>query len=117
MFGKTLKKVSNLLKRNQNLILLALVVIMLVVVFLNRDCLMNVVSKENNVVEKENTVNNLADVVSNTEEEEIKKELNNVLNNAVVNNAPANNAVVNNVKENFSIADCLAAGGDYESCK
>ena len=45
MFGKALKKVSNLLKRNQNLMLLALVVIMLVVVFLNRDCLMSVVSR------------------------------------------------------------------------
>ena len=113
MFVKSLKKVNNLLKKNKNLVLIGLVVIALVVLFLKRDLLMNVFAKEEDDVEKENTVNSLADVVSTTEEEEeIKKELNNVLNNAVVNNEKAKN-----VQENFNIADCLAAGGDYESCK
>ena len=118
MFPKALKKVVQLLKKNQRIVLLAVVVAMVAALVMNKDRLMKMLpSKAVEEPVEEDAVNSLADVVSNTEpEEEIMNELNNVLNNAV-EKKDGNNVAENKVQENFNIADCLAAGGDYESCK
>ena len=122
MFYKSLKKVVSLVNKNKVPVLVGLLVVLGVVVYMNMKPKtapsVNKVDKVNNV----DIVDSLQDVVGNVKEEnKIKNELNNVLKNVVKNKKP-NNVSVNvsekkNVQENFNIADCLAAGGDYESCK
>ena len=114
MFGKSLKKVVSLVKKNRNGLLVVLVVVVVVV---------GVVVYRNNSTEEseDNTLTSLEDIIGkeDTEQEELTKVLNEVVEknnseNVAVNVSEKQN---NEVQENFNIADCLAAGGDYETCK